>query len=72
MAAKVRVPAVVIYNPVNNNNEMYNRAIFADCSNTTVNLSGVAKFNASATGNPGSSIGDGIIFNWTSDARLGV
>jgi hypothetical protein len=73
IAVKVIInPLVTIYNPVSNNNQMYNNTIFADCSGTTVNLSGTAKFNASAVSPGGSTLGDGIIFNWTSDARLGV
>jgi hypothetical protein len=72
ITTKVTPPAIIIYNPVNNNNEMWDKTITADCNTTIVNQTTTRQFNVSATSNVGSALGDGIIFNYTADARLGV
>jgi phage gp45-like len=51
---------------------MWDKTIMADCNTTTINQTTTRQFNASAISNAGSALGDGIIFNYTADARLGV
>ncbi len=66
------MPVVTIYNPVNNNNEFHDATLNLDCSMTQVNETNAKAVSVSASSNPGSVAGYGIIFQFTSDARLGV
>lgn len=65
-------PAITIYNPVNNNNQIYNGVTFSDCNTTIIYLQSTKSFSPSTIGPAGSVQGDALYYHFTADARLGV
>lgn len=68
----IGVPTITIYNPVNNNNQIYDTTLGADCNTTHIAQNDARVFTAACARNGGSSNGDVLNFHWTADARLGV
>ncbi len=61
----------VIYNPVNNNAQIYDTNLGADCSTTVISSASEKGFNITCTGNAGTVLGNWLGFHWTADQRLG-
>lgn len=63
---------VILYNPINANNLIRNVATTTDCpASASANISDNS-FTPTYTAVGGSAVGNGLIFQWTADARLGV
>lgn len=65
-------PNIIIYNPINANAQVYNNTFGGDCSLSHIAFGSNNAFTIGCTGNAGGSVGDGLIFHWTSDGRLGL
>ncbi len=71
-ASKIITPVVVLYNPINANNEIYNTSNPGDCSGSAATTVGENGFIPQCINNGGSAAGNALGYSWTADARLGV
>jgi len=69
---KNTIPAIIIYNPVNAGNQMYNGFTGTDCTLSAANGVSTRSFFATCITPAGSNAGNAIIYQFTADARLGV
>ena len=71
---KVTLPVVTLYNPVNNNNQMYDisTGVTADCTFTSINYESKKDFSAQYIPPVTGVAGDHIVYQFTADSRLGV
>jgi hypothetical protein len=64
------VPTIILYNPVNLNNQAHNSTDAVDCSGTSSAGTTSGSFKWSCTTNAGAGVGETIIVHYTADARL--
>ncbi len=69
---KNSLPSVIIYNPQNNNNQVYDTITGTDCSLTVVGTIDFSGFVQENFADVGASLGNAFVYSWTADARLGV
>jgi hypothetical protein len=68
-----KTPNLIVYNPVNNNNQIRDESTGSDCSATATDVNNTAKVYAViATVPGGAASGDIMNFHLTADARLGI
>jgi hypothetical protein len=64
-------PGVILYNPNANNNQIRNTS-FGNCTLSSATNISDESFSPEYTSPAGSAVGNGLIFQWSADARLGV
>jgi hypothetical protein len=70
--SKVSTPVMVLYNPINLNNQIYNTSNPGDCTGSAATTIGENGFIPQCINNGGSASGNALAYSWTADARLGV
>lgn len=68
--AKRADASIVVYNPINNNNQVRDSTAGGDCSSTSVSGTGDSSFFVSTIGNALTAVGNTLAFHWTAEAEV--
>jgi hypothetical protein len=73
-SSKISTPTVTLYNPVNNNNEIYYSSGLTpgDCSMSAATVVDLNSFVPQCVNNGSAVSGGSQVYSWTADSRLGV
>jgi hypothetical protein len=65
-------PNMVIYNPLNNDNQVLNQTSTLSCTGSTIANLNANGFYFDYSGPAGTALGDTMCAHWTMDARYGI